>query len=58
MLTEVSLYAIVFDNGRMIVIPGTLLSEIMLSPNYFFMFCSLIENLQKMAYITNTLYIK
>ena len=30
---------------------------VMLTPNYFLIFCILIKNLQKMAYIMNTWYI-
>jgi len=32
-------------------------STVMLTPNYFFIFCILIKNPQKMAYIINALYI-
>jgi len=33
-------------------------SAAMLSPNYFFIFCILINNAQKMAYSMNALYIE
>jgi len=58
MLTKDSLYAIVLDNGWMMVIPGAVLSEINWRPNYFFISCILIKNSQKMAYIMKTLYIE